>query len=74
MSFCIEKLALASDLMTIREGKFGGEIQMPEPEFSAEEKSWFAKGEKVSAVMENLAKIKEEDALAAEEEFFIKAA
>ncbi len=70
----IEKLALASDLMAIRESKFGGEIQMPEPEFSAEERSWLARGEKMSAVMENIAKIREEDSLVAEEEFFAKAA
>jgi hypothetical protein len=70
----IEKLALASDLKTIRDSKFAGEIKMPETDFSSAEEAWFDKGESLSATMENLAKIKEEDALAAEEEFFQKAA
>ena len=70
----IEKLALASDLKALRDSKFSGEIKIPEGEFSSEEEAWFAKGERLSGVMENLAKIKEEDALAAEEEFFQRAA
>ena len=70
----IEKLALASDLKTIRDSKFSGEIKMPEADFSPAEEAWLDKGESLSTTMENLAKIKEEDALAAEEEFFREAA